>query len=110
MQLGAQDAVPVREFNTGRGTYAFRGVIVYLMLSIRCACAPTEPGVIVSCCACALHCPPPVAGAMYLRRRSPCISHFLSQSAVPVGGMGQQDWNPLCRCVGCVFEFVGLNF
>ena len=60
VQLGAQVALPVREFNMARGTYAFRGVIVYLMLSIRCACASREPGVIVSCCACALHCPPPV--------------------------------------------------
>ena len=55
VQLGAQVAEPVREFNMGRGTYAFRGVIVDLMLSLRCACASREPGVIVSCSACALH-------------------------------------------------------
>ena len=55
MQLGAQVAVPVREFNMGRGTHAFRGVIVSRMLSIRCDGALLEPGVIVGCCACALH-------------------------------------------------------
>ena len=55
MQLGPQVAEPVREFNMARGTYAFRGVMFYLMLSSRCACASREPGVIVGCCACALH-------------------------------------------------------
>ena len=54
VQLGPQVAEPVREFHMARGTYAFRGVIVYLMLSLRCACASREPGVIVSCCACAV--------------------------------------------------------
>jgi len=38
------------------------------------------------------------------------MSHFLSQSAVPVNGLGQQDSNPLCPWVGGVFEFVGFNF
>ena len=55
VRLGAQVAVPVREFNMSCGTYAFRGVMFYLMLSSRCACASKEPGVIVSCCARALH-------------------------------------------------------
>ena len=55
MQLGAQVALPVREFNMARGTYAFRGVIVYLTLSSCCACASMDPGVILGCCACALH-------------------------------------------------------
>ena len=55
MRLGAQGAVPVREFNMGRGTHAFRGVIVSRLLSIRCAGVLQEPGVIVGCCACALH-------------------------------------------------------
>ena len=45
----------MREFNTGRGTHAFRGVIVSRMLSIRCDGAPTEPGEVVCRCACALN-------------------------------------------------------
>ena len=45
MQLGAQVALPVREFNMARGTDAFGGVIVYLMLSGGCVCASREPGV-----------------------------------------------------------------
>ena len=32
VQLGAEVALPVREFNMACGTYAFRGVIVYLMI------------------------------------------------------------------------------
>ena len=55
VQLGAEVALPVRECNMARGTYAFRGVMFYLMLSSRCACASREPGVIVGCCAGALH-------------------------------------------------------
>ena len=53
MAVGAQVALPVREFNIPSATHAFRGVIVYVKLSIRCACASADPGVIVVCCACA---------------------------------------------------------
>ena len=53
MALGAQVALPVREFDMASGSCAFRGVIVYVKLSIRCACASTDSGVIVVRCACA---------------------------------------------------------
>ena len=109
MQLGAEVALPVRECNMACGTYAFRGVMFYLVLSLRCACASKEPRVIVSLCLCAtLNIP--LRPGCNLRRPSPCISHFLNQCAVPVCRMGQQDSNPLCPWVGCVLEFVGFNF
>ena len=55
MAFGAQVAVPVREFKTRCGIHAFRGVIVYCKLSIRCACASRELGEVVVSCACAPH-------------------------------------------------------
>ena len=42
MAFGSQVNVPVREFDRRCGTHAFRGVIVYVKLSIRCACALRE--------------------------------------------------------------------
>ena len=53
MALGAQVALPVREFDMASGSHAFRGLIFYIKLSIRCACASAAPGIIVVCCACA---------------------------------------------------------
>ena len=53
MAFGAQVAVPVREFDMRCGTHAFRGVIVYVKLSIRCACASRVLGEVVFFCVCA---------------------------------------------------------
>ena len=55
MAFGSQVTVPVREFDMRCGTHALRGVIVYVKLSIRCACALRELGEVVVFCACAPH-------------------------------------------------------
>ena len=55
MALGSEVTVPVREFHMRCGTHAFRGVTVYVKLSIRRACALRELGEVVVFCACAPH-------------------------------------------------------
>ena len=55
MALGSHVTAPVREFGMRCGTHAFRGVIVYLKLSICCACALRELGEVDVFCACAPH-------------------------------------------------------
>ena len=51
--LGAQVTVPVLEFDKRCSAHAFRGVIVYVKLSIRCACASRVLVEVVFLCVCA---------------------------------------------------------
>ena len=53
MALGAEVIVPVREFDVRCGTHAFRGVIVDVQLSNRCARAFSELEEVLFLCACA---------------------------------------------------------
>ena len=55
MAVGAQVALPVREFDMASGSRAYRGVIFYIKLSNRCACASLDLGEVVFSCACASH-------------------------------------------------------